>query len=186
MALCYYSYYSTLLYSYKSTTPPTPPPPPPPPTPIPILLLLYSTILYSTPIPTTTPILYCPPPTALYICSNNCVLYIVQRTKQPYGSVLCGFYVCKYLRTCTRFSSSWRQLKKAQGWWRREKVDQNFRQIVVDICKFVTECAHEGWLLLNKESELALNPKFERIKNWSTKLQIKDYILPDLFFGKSW
>jgi hypothetical protein len=41
---------------------------------------------------------------------------------------------------------------------------------------------------LNKaqESELALNPKFERIRNWSTMLQIKDYILPDLFSRKSW
>jgi hypothetical protein len=66
---------------------------------------------------------------------------------------------------CTRFSSSWRRLKKAQGWWQREKVNQNFRQTVADICKFVAECAHEGGPLFNKESELALDPKFKRIKN---------------------
>jgi hypothetical protein len=84
-----------------------------------------------------------------YICSNDCVLYIVLCTKQPYGLVLCGFYICKYLRTCSRFSSSWRQLKKAQGWWKREKVDQDFRQTVADICKFVTESAHEGNTFFN-------------------------------------
>ena len=77
------------------------------------------------------------------------------------------------------------QLKKAQGWWRREKVDKNFRQTVEDICKFVIDCAHEGRPLFNKESDLALNAKFEKIRNWSTKLQIKDYILPDLFSEKS-
>ena len=57
------------------------------------------------------------------------------------------------------------QLKKVEGWWRREKVDQNFRQTVADICKFVTECAHEGRPFFNKENELALDPKFEKITN---------------------
>jgi len=63
----------------------------------------------------------------------------------------------------------------------REKVDQNFRQIVADICKFVTESAHEGNTFFDKESELARGPKFKRIKNWSTQLRISDYILLDLF-----
>jgi hypothetical protein len=105
----------------------------------------------------------------------------VQCAKQPYGSILCGFHVCEYLRTCSRFSSSRQQLKKAQGWWQREKVDQDFRQTVVDICKFVTESAHEGNMFFNKEGDLARDPKFERIKNWSTQLRISDYILPYLF-----
>ena len=104
----------------------------------------------------------------------------MQCAKQPYGSILCGFNVCEYLRTCNRFSSSWRQLKKAQGWWRRKKVDQNFRQTVADICKFVIEWAHEGRSFFNKENELAKDPKFERVRNWSTMLEIKDYLLPAL------
>jgi hypothetical protein len=79
----------------------------------------------------------------------------VQCAKQPYGSILCGFHVCEYLRTCSRFSSSRQQLKKAQGWWQREKVNQDFRQTVVDICKFVTESAHEGNMFFNKEGNLA-------------------------------
>jgi hypothetical protein len=104
----------------------------------------------------------------------------MQCAKQPYGSVLCGFYVCEYLRTCTRFSTSWRQLKKAQGWWRREKVDQNFRQTVADICKFVTEATHEARTFFNPKGELATNPKFEKVRNWSNMLEIKDYVLPAL------
>jgi hypothetical protein len=74
----------------------------------------------------------------------------MQCAKQPYGIDLYGFYVCEYLRTCNRFSSCWRQLKKAQGWWRREKVYQQSRQTVVDICKFVTESAHEGNTFFNR------------------------------------
>jgi hypothetical protein len=110
----------------------------------------------------------------------------VQCAKQPYGSVLWGFYVCEYLRTYNRFSSSWWQLNKAQGWWRREKVDQNFRQTIADICKFVTESAHELNTFFNKEGDLARDPKFQRIRNWSKQLQILDYILPDLFPKKGW
>jgi hypothetical protein len=52
---------------------------------------------------------------------------------------------------CSKFSSSWQQLKKAQGWWRKEKVDQDFRQTVTNICKFVTKSAHEGNMFFNKE-----------------------------------
>jgi hypothetical protein len=33
--------------------------------------------------------------------------------------------------------------------------------------------------------KLVQDPKFEKIRNWSTKLQIKDYTLSDLFFEKS-
>ena len=53
-----------IISSMLSTT--TPPPPTTPTTP--------TTLLYSytnTPPPTTTTILYCPPTTALYICSND-------------------------------------------------------------------------------------------------------------------
>jgi hypothetical protein len=49
-----------------------------------------------------------------------------------------------------------------------------------DICKSVTEAAHEGRTFFNKETELALDAKFERIGNWSDKkkgLQMKDYLL---------
>jgi hypothetical protein len=81
---------------------------------------------------------------------------------------------------CKQFSSSWWQLKKSKGWWRREAVDQNFRQMVADICKFVTKAAHEGRTFFNKESELAKDSKFERVRNWSNMLEIKDYVLPAL------
>jgi hypothetical protein len=66
---------------------------------------------------------------------------------------------------CSRYNKSWRQLKKAQGWWQREKGDQNFRQTVANICKLVTESAHEGNTFFNMQSELARDPKFERVKN---------------------
>jgi len=108
---------------------------------------------------------------------------IVQCAKQPYGSVSCGFYVCEYLRTCSRYSSSCRQLKKAQSWCEKEKVDPRFRQTVAHICKFIIEAAHEGRTFFNKDGDLALDPKFERIRNWSDKekgLQMKYYLLPSL------
>jgi len=60
--------------------------------------------------------------------------------------------------------------QEAQEWWRREKVDQDLRQTVADICKFVTESAHEGNTFFNQESELVRDPKFDSIRNWSTKL----------------
>jgi hypothetical protein len=85
---------------------------------------------------------------------------------------------------CSKFSSNWRQLKKTQDWWRKEKVDQDFRQTVADICKFVIESVHEGNMFFNWESKLAWDPKFESIKNWSDKLRISDYVLWDLFSDK--
>jgi len=50
--------------------------------------------------------------------------------------------------------------RKAQGWWKKEKVDQHFSQTVADICKFVIESAHEGNTFFNKEGDLARDPKF--------------------------
>jgi hypothetical protein len=58
------------------------------------------------------------------------------------------------------------QLKKAQDWWEKEKIDQDFRQTVTDICKFVTESAHEGRPpFFHTESNLALNEKYKNIRN---------------------
>jgi hypothetical protein len=96
---------------------------------------------------------------------------------------MCGFYVCEYLRQCTQYSKSWRQLKKAQDWWEKEKVDQDFRQTVADICKFVTESAHEGRPpFSHTESDLALNEKYKNIRNWSNGgIKLTDYIIPDIF-----
>ena len=59
-------------------------------------------------------------------------------------------------------------------------VEPQFRQTVADICKFVTEAAHEGQTFFNKECEFALDLKFKRIRKWSDKekgLQMKDYLL---------
>jgi hypothetical protein len=33
----------------------------------------------------------------------------------------------------------------------------------------------------NQDSELAREEKFEKIRNWSTQLNVPDYTLPDLF-----
>jgi len=108
-----------------------------------ILIMYY---YYTTTTTTTT--------TLLLLLQYNTLLStscIVQCAKQPYGSVSCGFYVCEYPRTCSRYSSSWRKLKKAEGWWEKETIDPQFRQTVADICKFVTEAAHEGQTFFNKE-----------------------------------
>jgi hypothetical protein len=105
------------------------------------------------------------------------ILYIVQCAKQPPRTILCGYYVCEYLRAC---SSS-----RNQGWWRKEKVDhRNFTRTVADICKFVTHsCMHVGQTFFNEESELATTEKYEKIKNWSTLLCILYYMLPDIGLG---
>ena len=43
------------------------------------------------------------------------IYYIVQCAKQPFGSVVCGFYVCEYIRACGKFKGNWRQLKKSMN-----------------------------------------------------------------------
>jgi hypothetical protein len=52
--------------------------------------------------------------------------------------------------------------------------------MIADICKFVTEATHEGRTFFNKENELANDSKFERVRNWSNMLEIKDYVLSAL------
>ena len=54
--------------------------------------------------------------------------------------------------------------QEAQEWWRREKIDQDFRQTVADICNFVIESVHEGNTFFNQKSELARDSKFETIR----------------------
>ncbi|XP_066338503.1 uncharacterized protein [Miscanthus floridulus] len=101
--------------------------------------------------------------------------------KQPLGTVVYGYYACEYLRACNRFSHSWRQLKKAQRWWEREKVDhKSITQTIVNIYKFITDsCMHVGEMFFNTESKLAME-KYEKIRNWRTMDQT-DYKLPDIF-----
>ena len=54
-------------------------------------------------------------------------------------------------------------------------------QIISDICKFVTdECCHVGGLAFYDESDLATDYKFERLRNWRTQLNMKDYKLSEL------
>lgn len=102
--------------------------------------------------------------------------------KQPEGSLLCGYYTCEYLRACEGYSHSWRQLKKSIGWWRRERVDHaTITQTVSNICKFVTdECCHVEGTFFYAESELAMEDKFVKLRNWRTDLDMCDYKLPDL------
>ena len=56
---------------------------------------------------------------SLYVLID-CVLYTMQCFKQPYGSLVCGYYACEYLRSCGKFRISYMQLKKAQDQWIKE------------------------------------------------------------------
>ena len=68
----------------------------------------------------------------------------MQCAKQPPRIVLCEYYICEYLRACSKFSESWRQLKKSKDWWRKEKFNHKIiNQTVADICKFITDSCGE-------------------------------------------
>jgi hypothetical protein len=108
----------------------------------------------------------------------------MQCAKQPEGSVFCGYYTCEYLRACGRYSKSWRQLKKSQWWWEREKIDhKTITRTVGDICKFVTdECCHVGGTFFYEESELGTEEKYVNLRHWrSNAIDMTDYKLPDIF-----
>jgi hypothetical protein len=77
-----------------------------------------------------------------------CMTYIGQCSKQLHGSVLCRFYVCKYLRACDKFRASYKHLKKSLNCWEKEKIThETIIGIVRDICKFIMDnCVHEGML----------------------------------------
>jgi hypothetical protein len=49
--------------------------------------------------------------------------------------------------------------------------------MVADICKFVTEAAHEERTFFNSTCDLATDQKFEKVRNWSNMLEIKNYVL---------
>ena len=52
----------------------------------------------------------------------------------------------------------------------------------MDICTFIMQnSVHAERTFFNEESELAYEEKYVDIRNWSTKLHIADYKLPDLF-----
>ena len=91
----------------------------------------------------------------------------MQCTKQPVGSVLCGYYACEYIRSCGSYSRSWWQLKKSIGWWRRSRVDNTtISQTVSDICKFVTnECCHVGEKCFYANSELVTDCEATQLEN---------------------
>jgi hypothetical protein len=96
----------------------------------------------------------------------------------------CGYYACEYLRACRHFSHSWRQLKKSLDWWRKKNVDRkSITRTVADICKFVTdECGEVGGKFFYMGNELAIDPKFERLRNWRTSgIDMNDYTLTDIF-----
>ena len=73
--------------------------------------------------------------------------------------------------------------QKIYGMVEKTKGGQNNHQIYKsDICKFVTdECCPVDGKLFNHESELATEPKYKSLRNWRTKLNMKDNKLPDLF-----
>ena len=91
--------------------------------------------------------------------------------------------VCEYLRESGKFNISYKELKKAQRWWTREKVtERSITQTIADICSFIShKCVHVGAKFFNEEGELAYGEKYENIKNWTTKLHLRDYKLPHLF-----
>ena len=43
------------------------------------------------------------------------------------------------------------------------------------------KCVHQGETFFGEESKLTYDEKYEKIKNWTTKLHFRDYELPDLF-----
>ena len=58
---------------------------------------------------------------------------------------------------------------------------RSITQIVADICKFVTdECCHFGGKFFYAESELAMEEKFMKLRNWRADLDMNDYKLADL------
>jgi hypothetical protein len=113
------------------------------------------------------------------------IYYIVQCAKQPLGSVVCGFYVCEYIRACGKFKGNWRQLKKSMNWWKKEDyTEATFKQIRADICKFLMDlCVHEGKTFFNPDTPLGGLPEYEKLRNWSTQLDMSDYKLPDIGLG---
>lgn len=121
----------------------------------------------------------------LFIWPNDYVLHIsfMQCAKQPYGSLLCGFYACEFLRACSKYSTSWRQLKKSQQYWEKKKVDEkNHTQTVAEICKCIMDdCVDAEGKFFYAESELGSAEKYEKLCNWRTMLNMKDYTLPDIF-----
>jgi hypothetical protein len=60
---------------------------------------------------------------------------------------------------------------------------RNITQIVADICKFVTdEYCHVSGSFFYAESELGMEEKLEKLRNWGTNdLDMNDYMLPDIF-----
>ena len=77
--------------------------------------------------------------------------------------LICEYYTCEYLRACSRFSHSWHQLKKAQRWWEREKINyKSITQTIADICKFIMDSyVQVGQMFFNMESELVME-KYEK------------------------
>jgi hypothetical protein len=60
---------------------------------------------------------------------------------------------------------------------------KSITRTVADICKFVMdECGEAGGKFFYMGSELAIDPKFERLCNWRTSgIDMNDYTLPDIF-----
>ena len=56
------------------------------------------------------------------ILVTNCVLYVVQRAKQPIGTLLCRLYTCEYLGESKKFSINHRELVNGQEWWKKRRV----------------------------------------------------------------
>ena len=54
-------------------------------------------------------------------------------------------------------------------------------QTISNICKFVTdECCYVDGKFFNAESELAMEEKYVKLRNWRTDLSMNDYKLPEL------
>jgi hypothetical protein len=72
------------------------------------------------------------------------------------------------MRVCKEYSNSWKVLKEAVKPWGDMKSTQVcFKQMKVDICKFVIEkCIKEGEEFYDELGDLAEDPKFEKLKQW--------------------
>jgi len=71
--------------------------------------------------------------------------------------------------------------RKHRGGGREKRSTKSIAQTIADICKFITDsCIQVRKTFFNTESELAMEEKYEKLRDWRT-MGLTDYKLPDIF-----